>query len=221
MAISTQNVITIVDAVNYFNQKAQSILNVATYHSGNYPKFSGSCTGGLRGSNESTYLTNPNALPSDALAAKSITTLTISNGIITASTLWNSINNIAKTFNKVRRFSSNWQHKYDSAWQDKGTVTGHGVFNTSFPAVPTGSDATNGKSTRWTRSGGNVTLSPSQGTMVMGNLVNASQYMATIDNCYNEWYNKCYNNNTLSYTMYTCHANCHSQCYSNCYRNRR
>ena len=81
MAISTQNVITIVDAVNYFNQKAQSILNVATYHSGNYPKFSGSCTGGLRGSNESTYLTNPNALPSDALAAKSIS-VTIAGGEI-------------------------------------------------------------------------------------------------------------------------------------------
>ena len=219
MAISVQNLITIVDAANYFNQKAQSVLNTASYHSGSYPRFSGSCTAGQRGSNESTYLTNPQALPSGQLSSKSVSTLTISSGVITASTLWNSINNIARTFNKVRRFTSNWQHRYDSTWQNKNTVTGRGVFNTSFPSVPGGSDTLNGRSTRWTRSGGNVTLSPSRGTMTAGNIISAAEYMQTVDNCYNEWYNKCYNNNMLSYTMYTCHANCHSSCHSN--RGRR
>ena len=224
MAISQQNLITIVDAVNYFNQKAQTVLNQASYHSGYYPRFSGSCTGGRRGdeisgANESTYLTNPNALPSGQLAAKSIGTLSISSGVIKADTLWNGINNIAKTFNKVRKFSSNWRHRYDSAWQNKGTVTGRGVFNTGFPGVPGGGDAIDGKSTRWTRSGGNVTLSPSKGNMVASQTITAAGYIQTVDNCYNEWYNKCYNSNQLSYTMYTCHANCHSQCYVN--RQRR
>lgn len=219
MAVTVQDIIRITDAVNYFNQKAQSVLNYGTYHSGNYPRFAGSCTGGQRGRNESTYLTNPNALPSGHLASKSVNSLSISSGVITASTLWNSINNIAKTFNKVRYFSSNWQHRYDGSWQNKGTVTGRGVFNTSFPGVPGGSDAINGKSTRWSRSGGNVTLSPSKGTMNVGNVITASGYIATVTNCYNEWYNKCYNNNQLKYTMYTCHANCHSSCHSN--RGRR
>lgn len=219
MAISVQNLITIVDAANYFNQKAQSVLNAASYHSGSYPRFSGSCTAGRRGSNESTYLTNPQALPSGQLSSKSVSTLTISSGVITASTLWNSINNIARTFNKVRRFTSNWQHRYDSTWQNKNTVTGRGVFDTSFPSVPSGSDTLDGRSTRWTRSGGNVTLSPSHGTMTAGNIISAAEYMQTVDNCYNEWYNKCYNNNTLSYTMYTCHANCHDSCHGN--RGRR
>ena len=219
MAITVQNLITITDAVDYFNQRAQSVLNQATYHRGNYPRFSGTVTAGQRGSNESTYLTNPQALPSGQLAAKSISSLAISGGIITAGTLWNSINTIAKTFNKVRYFSANWQHRYDSVWQNKGTVTGRGSFDTRFPSVPGGSDTIDGRSTRWTRSGGNVSLSPSAGTMVVGQMITASGFIATINNCYNEWYNKCYNSNSLNYTMYTCHANCHSQCHSN--RGRR
>lgn len=224
MAITLQDLITITDAVNYFNQRAQSVLNQATYYSGNYPKFVGTCTGGRRGepkfgATESTYLTNPAAIPDNQLISKTINPLTIENGIITAGTLWNSINTIAKTFNKVRYFSSNWQHRYDSTWQNKDTITGRGVFDTSFPAVPTEEDKIDGKSTRWTRSGSNITLTPDKGSMVAGQTISANGFITTIDNCYKEWYNKCFNSNELTYTMYTCHANCHSVCHSN--RGRR
>ena len=221
MAITERNIVKIADVVDYFNQQSQSILNQATYHSGSYPHFTGTCSGGTTGDqgNASTYLTDPQALPDGQLAGKSIGTLSIAHGIINAGVVWTAISNIAKTFNKVRRYSSTWQHKQDSTWQNMGTVTGCAVFDTNFPAVPTGTDTTGGKSTRWERSGENVTLDPSAGALAASKLIDASDFVDTVNNCYNEWHNKCFNSNTLNYTMYTCHANCHNQCYVN--RNRR
>ena len=216
MSVSTSSIITIVDAVNYFNSKANSVLNSASYSSSSYPRFSGSVTAGRRtdaSPNGTTYLTNPNAIPSGQLASKSISSLSISGGFIEASTLWSSISSIARTFNKVRRFSSNWRHKWDNTWQNVSSVSGTAVFNTSFPGVPSGSDVIDGRSTRWSRSGGNVTLSPSNSGISSGSLVGASTYINAVMNCYNAWYNSCYNSNTIYYTMYTCHANCHNSCH--------
>lgn len=218
MSISSTQLITITDAVNYFNSKAQTVLNKASYHSGYYPSFSGQCKAG--GLNQVVYLTNPSSIPNGQLAGKQFPSLTINNGLIKADDLWNSIVSIAHTFNKVRRYNSEWRHRTNATWATVNTNSGHAVFNTSFPGVPGGSDALAGTSSRWSRSGStSVTISPDRGSMAAESLASADSFIAAVDSCYNTWYNSCYNNNAMSYTLYSCHADCHSNCHSN--RGRR
>ena len=200
MAVASQNVITSADTINYFNNQANTVLNTATYHSGSYPYFSGTA-----GST-----TNPIAIPSGQLAAKSITYLNAQSGTMTASSLWSAINSIARTFNKVRKWSSTWQFNNNGAYGTVQTISGTAVFNTSFPGVPDG----------WGRSGGNVDLWPSaDGTLAAQHVITPASLTNTVANCYNTWYANCINANTISYTLYTCHSSCHSSCYTE--RNRR
>lgn len=218
MSISSTQLITITDAVNYFNSKAQTVLNKASYYSGYYPSFSGQCKAG--GLDQVVYLTDPYSIPSGQLANKKFSSLTINNGLIKADDLWNSIVSIAHTFNKVRCYDSEWRHLTNATWATVNTDYGHAVFNTSFPSVPGGSDAIAGTSSRWSRSGStSVTISPDRGSMAAESLASADSFIAAVDSCYNTWYNRCYNNNAMSYTLYSCHADCHSNCHSN--RGRR
>lgn len=197
---------SIVGVINDFNS---IVVNQAhskvQYHSGNIPYFSG--TGTSTGGN----FTNPAALPSNQLAANTQSTMTgISDDIITASTLWSSMLTITRYLVKIRKFTSTWIHAQPASVVNKGTVTGYAVFNTAFPAVPTGTVVVNSHTQNWTRSGStSITLSPSQ-TINTGADAAAANMNTAINNCYNAWVNSCYNANALTYTYYTCHSNCHS-----------
>lgn len=223
MSVSSQSLIVLQEAINYFNSRVSDIEYSASYYSGYYPSFSGSAPIGRRSDENldgTSTIQNPIAIPSGQLSSRGLGRLNLNGGIITANTLWNSMISIASSFNKIRRFSSTWKNKYDTNWVHIGTTSGTAAFNTSFPSVPTSNDVLNGPSYNWSRSGGsNVYLSPSHGNVSSGNLISASGYISAVDSCYNEWRNRCYNSNTIYYTLYTCHANCHDVCHTN--RGRR
>ena len=197
---------SIVGVINDFNS---IVVNQAhskvQYHSGNIPYFSG--TGTSTGGN----FTNPAALPSNQLAANTQSTMTgISDDIITASTLWSSMLTITRYLVKIRKFTSTWIHAQPALPVTMGTITGWAVFNTAYPAVPTGTVTVDSHTSNWTRGGStSITLSPSQ-TINTGADATAANMNTAINNCYNAWVNSCYNANALTYTYYTCHSNCHS-----------
>lgn len=200
----------IIGVINEFNTRVvdKAHSNVQ-YTNSKYPFFKGSAAYGTL--NPVTGWTNPQALPDGQLSDNSKTTMTdISDNIITASSLWNSMLNITRTLVKIRKFTSNWYHKTNSTNNLINTVSGFATFNTAYPAVPTASLVSGAKNTSWTRSGEtNITLSPEQ-TIKSDEVATANNINTAINNCYNDWVNKCYNNNALTYTMYTCHHNCHS-----------
>lgn len=175
------------------------------YHSGNVPYFSGS------GTSTGGNFTNPAALPANQLAANSQSTMTaIGDDIITASSLWSSMLTITRYLVKIRKFTSTWIHAQPASPVTVNTVTGWAVFNTAFPAVPTGTVTVDSHTENWTRDGNtSITLSPTQ-TISSGDDAAAANMNTAINNCYNAWVNSCYNANELTYTYYTCHSNCHS-----------
>lgn len=197
---------SIVGVINDFNS---IVVNQAhskvQYHSGNVPHFTGSATGST-----GTW-TNPAALPTNQLAANSQSTMTaIEDDIITASSLWSSMLTITRYLVKIRKFTSTWIHAQPAQAQTINTVTGWAVFNTAFPAVPTGNVTVDSQTENWTRGGNtSITLSPAQ-TINSGADAAAANMNTAINNCYNAWVNSCYNANELTYTYYTCHSNCHS-----------
>lgn len=223
MSVSSQSLIVLQEAINYFNSQVSDIEDYASYYSGYYPSFSGSAPIGRRSDanpNGTGTIRNPDAIPAGQLSSRGLGRLNLNGGIITANTLWYSMISIVDSFNKIRQFSSTWKNKFDTNWVSIDTTYGTAAFNTSFPSVPTSSDVPNGPSYNWSRSGGsNVYLSPSRGNMSSGNLISASSYISAVDSCYDEWRYSCYNSNTIYYTLYTCHANCHDVCHSN--RGRR
>lgn len=223
MSVSSQSLIVLQEAINYFNSRVSDIENSVNYYSDYYPFFRGSAPIGRRSDENpdgTSAIRYPDAIPSGQLSSRGLGRLNLNGGIITANTLWNSMISIVESFNKIRHFSSTWKNKYDTNWVHIDTEYGTAAFNTSFPSVPTSNDVLNGPSYDWSRSGGsNVYLSPSPGNVSSGNLISASDYISAVDSCYNEWRNRCYTSNTIYYTLYTCHANCHDACHTN--RGRR
>lgn len=221
---------SIIGAINDFNDRViKKAYNMATYHKGNVPKFTGTANYG--NNNVGTVgFTNPNAIPTDQLTDKTTLTLEINDKKIIASTLWSAMLNVTKSLNKIRTFESYWYHreqlvknKSDSTGGTrvlKSSISGCAVFKAPLPAVPGGSDVLKNKSEFWGRSGSsNIELNPSNTTIIKDNKITASSFNDAVNNCYNEWYNKCYNANKLAYTFYTCHLNCHGNCHSS--RSRR
>lgn len=222
---------SIIGAINDFNDRViKKAYNMATYHKGNYPKFSGTANYGNNNTG-TTGFTNPTAIPNDQLGDKSIPSLSINDTKIIASTLWNAMMNVTKSLSKIRKFDSYWYHREQLATNKsdstggtrvlKNSISGCAVFNNSLPGVPGGSDALSGKSEFWTRSGSTtVSLAPTKDTnFAAGKPITAKSFNDAVNNCYNEWYNKCYNANKLTYTYYTCHLNCHGNCHNS--RSRR
>ena len=226
----------IIGAINDFNDRViKSAYNMATYHKGNVPKFSGSVNYGSN--NKGTVgFTNPAAIPNNQLGEKSIPSLSINDTKIIASTLWNALMNVTKSLSQIRKFESKWYHREQLNVGSnanivdpvggllvlKQTITGHGVFKTSLPDVPYGENKLNGKSEHWYRTGlTSVELNPTNSNMIKDKIASANSYNTALINCYNEWYNKCYNDdaNKLTYEYYTCHLNCHGNCHSS--RSRR
>lgn len=223
----------IVGAITDFNTNVLTkVYNYATYHSGNLPKFTGTANYG-RGDVGTEGFTNPQAVPSNQLISKSVPTLSLSDTTLTASTLWTAMKNVTVALNKVRYFKANWYHRECLTKADatntvdstggarvlKNSITGRGVFNTSFPAVTTGSDTYNSKTEFWERTGTtSITLAPTS-TLTVGAQITAANMNSAITNCYNSWYNSCYTANQLTYNYYTCHLNCHDNCHTS--RSRR
>lgn len=202
----------IIGVINDFNTNVvNNAYNKRTYNSSSYPTFSGTATYGTTGSSATTGWTNPIAIPSGHLNADGKTTMTsISDTKITASTLWSSMLNITRTLVKIRKFTSNWYHRTDTTDNLVNTISGYAVFNTAYPAVPTGTLTNATATSTWTRSGAtSITLNPTQ-TIKNGEIASATSINNAINNCYNAWVNNCYNGNVLTYTFYTCHQNCHS-----------
>lgn len=224
----------IIGAINDFNDRViKKAYNMATYHKDNVPKFTRSVNFGSNNVGVVGF-TNPNALPANQLDSKTIQLLSNNDTKIIASTLCNAMLNVTKSLNKIRRFQSSWYHREQLTVGSnanisdplggllvlKQTITGHGVFKTSLPDVPSGVDKLNGKSEHWFRSNYTpVELNPTSSNMIKDKMASADSYNTTLTNCYNEWLNKCYNSNTITYTYYTCHLNCHGNCHSS--RSRR
>ena len=211
----------IIGVINDFNANVvNKAFNNRNYNSSVYPHFSGTATFGRSGASSTVGWTNPIAIPSGHLAADNKTSMTtISDTIITASTLWSSMLSITRQLVKIRRFTSNWYHKTDATNNLVNSVSGRAVFNTSYPSVPTGALNNDAKGESWARSGStSVTLNPTQ-TINTNTVATAVSINNAINNCYNSWVNNCYNGNMLTYTFYTCHHNCHSN-WSD-YRGRR
>lgn len=201
----------IIGVINDFNSNVvDNAFNKKTHNSGNYPKFTGTATYGTTGSSSTTGWTNPNAIPSGQLAEDNKSSLTINDTIITATSLWNSMLSITRTLVKIRKFTSQWYHKVDTTNNLVNQISGYGVFNTSYPSVPTGTLTNGAKGETWTRSGStSITLNPTQ-SITTNTDATALSINTAINNCYNEWVNKCYNENQLTYQFFTCHQNCHS-----------
>lgn len=218
--IQRQTLNGIVGAINSFNDSMNSAINNSQWWTNNYPHFSGSVNWGNNTSTGNLYLQNPQAIPSNQFTAKSIEPLTITNDTISAMDLWNKMREIALTLNRIRYINAQWYHRVNGSRTLVNQFSGRAMINTSFPAVPSGSDNVNGQSQFWTRSGGNVTLNPTKSAgQTAGQTVTASSFNSSVDNCFNEWKNKLFTNNQINYTMYTCHLNCHSNCHSD--RGRR
>ena len=210
---------SIVGAINYFNDNViNRICNQINWSSTSLPHFSGTTNYGT-GINTSTVgWTNPQALPSNQFDFKPSLSLSIPDTILTVSTLWSDMLSITRTLGAVRKVTSNWYHKDKSVRTLKGSLSGIGIMNTTYPAVPSGTDADNAKSEFWDRSGStSVTLNP-ETKIIKNTLITASEFNTTVSNCYNTWYNNCITN-TLTYNFYTCHVNCHSNCHGS--RSRR
>lgn len=202
----------IIGVINDFNTNVvDNAFNKRNYNSSTYPSFTGSATYGRTGSSATTGWTNPRAIPSGQLAADNKTSMTsISDTIITASTLWSSMLSITRQLVKIRKFTSYWYHKTDATNNLVNSITGYGVFNTAYPSVPTGTLSNNVKGETWTRSGStSITLNPTQ-TINSNEIATAISINDAINNCYNSWVDNCYNGNVLTYNFYTCHQNCHS-----------
>lgn len=144
-----------VGVINDFNSRVISTAyNLATYHSGNIPHFSGSVQYGYEASGNVAY-SNMAAIESSQLSQKSIPSITISDSTITAATLWSTMKSMTQALNKIRIFTANWYHRrnttlgstYQAATPGTGgdrylvnSISGCAVFNTAFPAVSGGSD---------------------------------------------------------------------------------
>jgi hypothetical protein len=221
---------SIIGAINDFNDRViKKAYNMATYHKGNVPKFTGTANYGNNNTGTVGF-TNPNAIPADQLGEKTIPSLSINDKKIIASTLWSAMLNVSKSLNKIRTFESYWYHREQLATNKsdstggtrvlKSSTSGCAVFKAPLPAVSGGSDALSNKSEFWGRSGSsNIELNPSNTTIIKDTKITASSFNDAVNNCYNEWYNKCYNANKLAYTFYTCHLNCHGNCHNS--RSRR
>lgn len=209
--VTANNIIGVIN--DFTTNVIDNAFNKRGYNSGTYPYFSG--TAGYNTATNvkatTTGWTNPIAIPSGQLAADSKPSLSITDTVITASTLWNSMLTITRALAKIRVFTSNWYHKSGTTNNLVNSVSGTAVFNTSYPAVPTGTIANNQKTSNWTRSGStSITLNPSS-SISTDTTATANNINTTITNCYNAWATNCYNGNRLTYTFYTCHYNCFSE----------
>lgn len=189
--------------ITQFNSSVvDAAFNYATYNSSNYPKFGATAYG----------YTTPISIPSGQLAAASKTYLSNSDTRITASTLWSSMLSVTRTLVKIRLFYSYWYYNNNGTQGLVTSMSGRAVFNTAYPAVPSGGS--------WARSGAtSLTLSPTC-TINADERATASNANAAITNCFNAWVSVCRDANPLTYQFYTCHTSCHSSCHSACHDSR-
>lgn len=230
MTVSTGQLIikanrdNLIGIINDFNSRiVQTIYSKIQYHSGHMPHFIGTAYYGKTGNfgNESTLgWTNPIAMPNSQLTAiDTQPALTITDSIITASTLWNNMLNITRALSKIRYFTTNWYHKTEDTRNLVNSISGGGIFNTAFPAVPGGADGNQSKTEFWERKGNTTPNVTPPTEIVKEGLVSANSMNNTISNCYNTWQSQCFNAGGLVYNFYTCHSNCHGSCHAS--RGRR
>lgn len=196
--ISTSSVTGFISQFN--TNVVDAAYGYVNYTNSNYPYFSYTQSG----------LTNPIAIPSGHLADISKTYLSNSDTVITASSLWNAMVTVTRDLAKIRLFQSLWYYNDNDNQVLQTSLSGRAVFNTSYPAVPSG----------WTRSGAtSVTISPTQ-TITAGTRATAANANSAITNCFNAWVSQCRDGNTLTYAFYTCHSQCHNSCHSSCHDSR-
>lgn len=214
---------SVIGCINDFNARVSTpIYNFATYHTGNLPKFAAAANVDYTTTTQTTYFTNPQqAIETAQFNAKTAPSLTISDTVIKASTLWSSMLSVTRALNKIRYFNANWYHNEYGTRVLKSQISGRAVFNNAFPAVTGGADSANGNPSKfWTREGTtSITLNPANSGITAGAKITAASFNNTVTNCYNSWYNTCYTGNQLTYNMYTCHLNCHLNCHGQ--RSRR
>lgn len=214
----------LIGAINEFNTRVTAtIYSKIQYHSGNIPYFTGTAYYGKTGNSGNWAKlgwTNPVAMPGNQLAAiDAQPTWTISDQIITASTLWDNMLRIVRTLSKIRYFTTNWYHKTEGTRNLIQSISGGGIFNTAFPAVPGGADGNQSKTEFWERKGNTAPNVTPPTEIVKEGLASANSMNNTISNCYNTWQSQCFSAGGLVYNFYTCHNNCHGSCYAN--RGRR
>lgn len=214
----------LIGAINEFNTRVTAtIYSKIKYHRGNIPRFTGTAYYGKTGNSGNWATlgwTNPVAMPGNQLAAiDAQPTWTISDQIITVSTLWDNMLRIVRTLSKIRYFTTNWYHKTEGTRNLIQSISGGGIFNTAFPAVPGGADGNQSKTEFWKRTGNTAPNVTPPTEIVKEGLASANSMNNTISNCYNTWQSQCFSAGGLVYNFYTCHNNCHGSCYAN--RGRR
>lgn len=221
MAISVNNEMNRQEVVDYFNQNVVDVaFSNTTYNSGNVPKYTASATAGTQwsswgngnGSSNNQYkITGAEAIPSTQLSDTTKTYANVSDlgTQITASTLINTMRNLAKNCSRIRNTVCNWYHDISGTDNLIQTITGSAIYLATTPAISGSTRPYYTKSPDTT----NMTIDSTTGAgdIAVNNMAKATSLTQFVTNLVNEW-NTRYNT-TVTYTYYTCHSVCHSSCY--------
>lgn len=156
----------IAGVIDDFNTRVlQAVYNNAQYSADNLPLFSGTVNYGVDTVGTVAYTNSP-AIEATQLDSGTIPTLTIDDTIITATTLWNAMKNLAQTLNKVRKFNAYWYHRRNlvpSSGQNQTStsqpgaqylvtqMSGIAIFKSGFPEPTGGQDVYSVPTGWWTK----------------------------------------------------------------------
>ena len=196
MTFQTGSIVTRDDVVSYFETNVKEVVTLNSYYYTRIPTFSGDAG-------------TVNAIPqADLDTIDSISSLSLSDGMIYGSTVYDAMIALVKNYTRVRNFTSYYQYQSDDGYSTQSTVTGKAIFQTTLPTV----------ASNYSRSkDGSLLVDPSVSDNLSGNIGTVSRVQTLVSNLVSAWESA--RNDSIVYYYYCCHSSCHSSCHGN--RGRR
>lgn len=201
MSIAKNQIVTKQDVINYFNANIVDFAYSGTpWHSGNVPKIQSKQTG---------QTGTVDAIPASQFDSNTKNYLTsISDTIITASTLTTALLGIVKNLTRIRNTTYRYYHSTSGVDGLVATATNKAIFKAVTPVISGTTRPYYTKSPNVTDMTQNISVSTAD--ISAGALISAEKMINFFNALKNSWQTAY--NNTVTFTYYTCHDQCHSNC---------
>lgn len=190
MALVTGNIVNKNDVINKFKANVIDIITSNAYSNSNIPQITGQAG------------TVPAVVKADLGGVNEIKNITLGDGIINGTTIYNIMIAVMKNCSRVRNFTSNLYFETDGNKALEKTMTGKAIFKPTLATVPSG----------YTRNkNGNILTDPKVTNNVSNKIGDLDRLDTLCKAMLEAW--KTASKDQLVYNYYSCHSSCHSNCH--------
>ena len=196
MALVTGSIVDKEDIINKFKANIIDIVTSNAYSNSDIPQITGQAG------------TFSAVVQADLGGVNEIKNISLDNGIISGTTVYNIMIAVMKNCSRVRNFTSNLYFETNGNKALENTITGKAIFKSTLTTVPSG----------YTRNkDGSLLVNPNVTNNISGKTGNLDRLDALCYAMLEAW--KVASKDQLVYNYYSCHSSCHSACHGS--RGRR